>query len=240
MSLRKLEIVIIALAFGFVQSGSLALGDTLGALAGAWPFSLDSPPGAGTNYDTVVHGTITWDNFKAKSGIVPGGGVTGGIVTTLPGGHHQVDSFFDVFFELSLTDLSPPVPGQGTAHAIFTDLPPALPGSSDFAGRLQLTADVPSLSMMLRESPTLPSLGTTTVTSQPGGAFHIDSFFDVFTELSIDGGQTWIPGDNSLRVSGSGDVAPEPSALALIVIGGSLLGWRACTRTDRKAARANS
>jgi hypothetical protein len=99
---------------------------------------------------------------------------------------------------------------------------------------------VPSLSMMLRESPTLPSLGTTTVASQPGGVFHIDSFFDIFTELSLDGGQTWIPADNSIRVSGSGNVAPEPSTMALVVIGGSLLGWRANARTGRKAARANS
>jgi hypothetical protein len=47
----------------------------------------------------------------------------------------------------------------------------------------------------IRESPTLASTGRTTM--RPGaGGFYIDSFFDVFTELSLDGGQTWMPSDN--------------------------------------------
>jgi hypothetical protein len=218
MKRRQLGLMLFVMAFGFAQASGVALGDTLSALAGAWQFSLNSPPGASTDYRCSGCGTgkISWsDLFIIKP--------PGGVVTPLPGGLHQVDSFFDVFFDLSLDDLSPPVPGQGTAHVIFTELPPVLPDSSDFAGSLQFTAVVPSLSMMLRESPTLPSLGTTTITQQSGGAFHIDSFFDVFTELSIDGGQTWIPGDNSIRVSGSG-VVPEPSTLALVVIGGLFLG----------------
>jgi hypothetical protein len=234
MNRRQLGLAILVLAFGIAQSGSVASGDTLGALTGAWPFSLDSPPGASTDYKCSGCGS-----GKQEFGEFHFVKQPGGTVTPLPGGLHQVDSFFDVFFDASL-GLPPVVPGQGTAHAVFTELPPGLPGSSDFAGSLQLTASVPSPSMMLRESQTLPSLGTTTVTSQPGGAFHIDSFFDIFTELSLDGGQTWIPADNSIRVSGSGNVAPEPSTMALVVIGGSLLGWRAYARTGRKPARANS
>jgi hypothetical protein len=47
---------------------------------------------------------------------------------------------------------------------------------------------------MVRESPTLASLGQTTITTiNTGGPYQIDSFFDVFTELSIDNGATWIP-----------------------------------------------
>jgi hypothetical protein len=53
---------------------------------------------------------------------------------------------------------------------------------------------------MIRESPTLASTGKTT--ERPGaGGFYIDSFFDIFTELSLDGGQTWMPSD-----SGAGHV----------------------------------
>jgi hypothetical protein len=48
---------------------------------------------------------------------------------------------------------------------------------------------------MIRESPTQASTGRTT--ERPGaGGYYIDSFFDVFTELSLDGGQTWMPSDN--------------------------------------------
>ena len=47
--------------------------------------------------------------------------------------------------------------------------------------------------MMIRESPTLVSTGKTAISPAPGGGFIIDSFFDVFTELSTDGGSTWEP-----------------------------------------------
>ena len=46
----------------------------------------------------------------------------------------------------------------------------------------------------IRESPTLQSTGKTTIDPAQGG-FMIDSFFDIFTELSVDGGQTWMPSE---------------------------------------------
>ena len=46
---------------------------------------------------------------------------------------------------------------------------------------------------LLRESPTKASLGRMTQTSNGNGSFTIDSFFDVFTELSTDGGNAWQP-----------------------------------------------
>jgi hypothetical protein len=45
----------------------------------------------------------------------------------------------------------------------------------------------------LRESPTLPSRGMTQIARQPDGAFEVTSFFDIFTEVSLDNGQTWHP-----------------------------------------------
>ena len=50
---------------------------------------------------------------------------------------------------------------------------------------------------MLRESPTLASIGTTAVTDVGNGFLYIESFFDLYTELSIDGGTSWIPGSVS-------------------------------------------
>ena len=46
--------------------------------------------------------------------------------------------------------------------------------------------------VMVRESPTRQSLGRTTIESI-GGGYMIDSFFDIFTEISLDGGQNWSP-----------------------------------------------
>ena len=53
---------------------------------------------------------------------------------------------------------------------------------------MSLSGDVGGISIEIRESPGLPSPGHTAVTDVGGGQFQIDSFFDVYTELSIDGG----------------------------------------------------
>lgn len=60
--------------------------------------------------------------------------------------------------------------------------------------------------VMIRESPTLQSTGQTTI-AHNGTGYHIDSFFDIFTELSVDGGQTWNPSS-----SGPGHVVLTSSA----------------------------
>src|SRR5258706_7626693 len=53
---------------------------------------------------------------------------------------------------------------------------------------LDLTGVVPGLgTIAVHESPTLQSTGQTMITAIGGGLFHIESFFDVFTELSING-----------------------------------------------------
>ena len=54
--------------------------------------------------------------------------------------------------------------------------------------------------VMLRESPTLRSTGKTTIQKPAGGGVKINSFFDVFTEVSLDGGQTWSPVGDPTRV----------------------------------------
>ncbi len=73
--------------------------------------------------------------------------------------------------------------------------------------------------VMIRESPTLPSLGQTSVTDFGGGLYRIDSFFDVFTELSIDGGQTWMPDTAPAAGHVTLQPVPESSRISLLAVG---------------------
>ncbi|MGH7740562.1 MAG: hypothetical protein ACRENS_00915 [Candidatus Eiseniibacteriota bacterium] len=65
---------------------------------------------------------------------------------------------------------------------------------------------------LVRESPTLASTGQTTIQDLGGGNFHVESFFDVFFELSLDGGVTWMPASNGpdhMTLSGPGCPTPN-------------------------------
>jgi hypothetical protein len=62
--------------------------------------------------------------------------------------------------------------------------------------------------MMIRESPTLQSLGVTRIQPQTNGNYTISSFFDVFTEVSMNNGLTWSPATNG--------------SIPLILVGGLL------------------
>ncbi len=143
-----------------------------------------------------------------------------------PEGDSRIDSFFDIFTELSFQQpgAAPSLRESPTRQTIQTvrlnGLPPGTPVFETEMLQLDLVGsglgnDMPA-GVMIRESPTLASTGKTHITDMGGGLYHIDSFFDVFTELSIDGGQTWNPG-TAMHLEG-GDV-PEPSTLTLIGLG---------------------
>jgi hypothetical protein len=89
---------------------------------------------------------------------------------------------------------------------------------------MMLTGTFGTMTVMIRESPSLPSLGQTSIQPAGGGMFVIDSFFDVFTELSLDGGQSWIPSDGSTHV----DLVPEPASAVLLALG--VLGFAGMAR----------
>ncbi|MGH7729772.1 MAG: hypothetical protein ACRENJ_00810 [Candidatus Eiseniibacteriota bacterium] len=122
-----------------------------------------------------------------------------------------ITSVFDIFVEVDLsTDggatwtfyslglrpcavaIQPPVP-QGTDLLFDTEM-------------LQLDLSGGGLPVMIRESPVLPSLGKTL----QNGNYQIDSFFDVFTELSLDGGQTWHASGQPLHLT-TIDQTPLPT-----------------------------
>jgi PEP-CTERM motif-containing protein len=135
----------------------------------------------------------------------------------------RIDSFFDVFTEI---DLAPPGGAfqHYQAHAQMSmrlnGLPPGTPYFDTEMLQLDLTGGTLPGGVMIRESPTRASTGRTTQTPVGGGVYHIDSFFDVFTELSIDGGQNWMPSTSSnngaMHLSGN---LPEPASASLSLLG---------------------
>src|ERR1035437_6668397 len=57
--------------------------------------------------------------------------------------------------------------------------------------QMDFSASLPGASIMFRESPTLSSYGEAELRPGGSGGFQLSSFFDVFLEVSGDGGQTW-------------------------------------------------
>jgi hypothetical protein len=66
-------------------------------------------------------------------------------------------------------------------------------------------SNLAALGILIRESPTLSSVGTARVIRTTGGSWQVDSFFDVFTELSTDGGASWMPATTVMPVELVGD-----------------------------------
>jgi hypothetical protein len=68
--------------------------------------------------------------------------------------------------------------------------------------------------VMIRESPTKQSTGETRITPTGTGTFQISSFFDIWPELSLDGGQTWMPSSSAGHMELHIDTANPPTMLA--------------------------
>lgn len=111
----------------------------------------------------------------------------------------------------------------------------------DLSGTIQSPGPLGGQPLMLRlqsEDPNggPPTTGQTTVTtSNPG--FMVSSFFDVFTEISLDGGGTWIPQSNAPTTVGL-QATPEPASFVLVAAGclAAALWRRRAARAVRKLA----
>ncbi len=123
------------------------------------------------------------------------------------------------FFSIGGSPPSPLPPTTG-GHGVTIYNRPSLGSTGTF--EIEITAlDLVGPAVRIRESPTRQSFGQTQVTDLGAGDFRIDSFFDIFTELSLDNGQNWLPSDNQstgdhFQSSTFIPEVPEPSSLLLL------------------------
>jgi hypothetical protein len=147
--------------------------------------------------------------------------VSGREPMTADGTDDDCDSFFDVFTEVSLDGGMTWLPMTSQGHALWTfAVYPAVGGVETIEAEmvsLNITGGGLPPDVMIRESPTRASGGGGSRTVLGGGGgYQIDSFFDVFTELSVDGGMSWYEGNIPLHMDGT----PEPATLSLLALGG--------------------
>lgn len=116
---------------------------------------------------------------------------------------------------------------NGMVRAVSFDLAPTAWGTFDTEMLALSLSGAPAgplgASFLLRESPTLASSGSVTLTDLGGGRWRADSFFDVFTELSLDGGATWTASDSSTHFTLEAAPVPLPGAAWLFASGLALL-----------------
>ncbi|MBN2474624.1 MAG: hypothetical protein JXB62_08445 [Pirellulales bacterium] len=120
----------------------------------------------------------------------------------------EVNSFFDVFFVYQgpgdVEPLEISLPGVPVRMMITNVTDQTTDGEQVFETEIVsmvLAGNPLPGGVMLREAPRAESEGGHTVRTNLGGEqFSVDSFFDVFCELSIDGGQTWHVADVPLHV----------------------------------------
>jgi hypothetical protein len=106
----------------------------------------------------------------------------------------SVSSFFDVFTEISL-DGSTWSPSSNVAPVMFSITRQHDDGTSSFYDTEMLALNLQPFGggLFIRESPTRASTGRVSPTLMSDGKFQVSSFFDIFTEISLDGGATWSP-----------------------------------------------
>jgi hypothetical protein len=150
----------------------------------------------------------------------------------VPGGdceHHEFDSRLEADFEVLMNGNpvnSGQIQMQGPVHTNAYGKGPSNP-TGVFPTEMvfmHLTSTTPGPMgppIMVREmdgtnNPNQMSTGVTDILPLGGGMYHIDSFFDVFTELSLDGGTTWIPSNGPTHVT---LYVPEPASFMLVALG---------------------
>ena len=144
-------------------------------------------------------------------------GFTG--ISRVPSGPDEIETFGSIFqgdiYTWPGLVFQGPITMNGTTVVRTFGRANSTPQTGTFQTEM-LSMDLSGGGVLVRESPTLATTGQTTITDIGGGNFHIDSFFDVFTELSMDGGNNWIPSDTSTHMVLN---LPEPGRVVLLGMG---------------------
>lgn len=162
---------------------------------------------------------------------------------------HQFDFDCSLSWSFGASQSSPPSSGTGSGRCVMTteyqgtDSSGADLFACDLVSMQASVSDLDGDGILLRESPTKSSTGrfdieqTLPATSVPGikglqplasNGFKILSFFDVFTDVSLDGGKTFSSSEGATHLQGT----PEPASMAAMGVGiAALLRRRRKART---------
>ena len=131
---------------------------------------------------------------------------------------------FDVEYELGLDGLPPGEPIVRTVKIppeIFNPGgPPGFYETEMLA--MDLSGDGPSTPPhLIRLGTVQPSLGEHVVTDLGDGTFNVESFFDVFLEISYDAGANWAAANEAgrLSITSAAGLVPEPGSAILLFTG---------------------
>jgi hypothetical protein len=197
-------------------------------------------PSPGSTYDSVKGTNFGGQSIDVVKFTIPGAGTIqarnfshGNLPNPITPPPINATAFYTAPASVVTVELSvdgqtwfPPTPASGPVNIKITNTTGTGSTSTFDTEMLQLdlSGNGPFGPFMLRESPTKQSLGRHSIRPDPRG-YRISSFFDVFLELSTDGGNQWIPTDRSIRVQASSPPAAPNSLFVTHTNGSAVLNW---------------
>ena len=169
--------------------------------------TLGDEPGPWTSGTDVFPSPDGLYGYDAPDGVSFGNtGVRINSLRMVPDESFAANSFFDVFFDITVTDVDGDQFFVDSFFDVFTEL--SIDGGAGLFDTeivsMSLSGNLGGQQVEIREDPLRQSTGGHTIEDLGNGEFQVDSFFDVFTELSVDGGASWIPADGPIHMAGSG------------------------------------